>query len=244
VLRLAAVTAASTAAPVRPGTAPETAARAHARSGRRTVTLAAVYYLLASLALTLWLWRDPAWRTVAGNPNDADQLAWFFRYDATAVAHFHLPALVTTAMNAPQGVILMWNTPLLLPGGLLAPVPLVVALHPSGGSPAGFLRTTRFDSVADAHGFVVAYLATLPPRSPAWRGVDRRRNLAYISSEIKTLIHEQNIDPRRVYVIGFSYPVVPQGRARLRTQSSAAHSQEDLRFAPAMVGEVQREFKL
>ena len=123
-LRLAGVTAASTAAPVRPGTAPETAARAHARSGRRTVTLAAVYYLLASLALTLWLWRDPAWRTVAGNPNDADQLAWFFRYDATAIAHFHLPALVTTAMNAPQGVNLMWNTPMLLPGVLLAPVTL------------------------------------------------------------------------------------------------------------------------
>ncbi len=87
--------------------------------------LAAVYYLLAALAVTLWLWRDPASRTVAGNPNDADQMAWFFRYDATAIAHFHLPALVTTAMNAPQGVNLMWNTPLLLPGVLLAPVTLL-----------------------------------------------------------------------------------------------------------------------
>ena len=28
-----------------------------------------------------------------------------------------------------------------------------------------------------------------------------------------------------VYVIGFSYPVVPQGKARIRTQISAAHSQ-------------------
>ncbi|HEV2253531.1 MAG TPA: hypothetical protein VGS06_10085, partial [Streptosporangiaceae bacterium] len=92
--------------------------------GRRAVTLAGVYYLLAALALTLWLWRDPAWRTVAGNPNDADQMAWFFRYDATAIAHFHLPALVTTAMNAPQGVNVMWNTFMLLPGVLLAPVTL------------------------------------------------------------------------------------------------------------------------
>ena len=92
---------------------------------RRTVALAAVYYLLAALAVTLWLWRDPASRTVAGNPNDADQFAWFFRYDATAVAHLRLPALVTTAMNAPQGVNAMWNTFMMLPGVLLAPVTLL-----------------------------------------------------------------------------------------------------------------------
>ena len=87
--------------------------------------LAAVYYLLAALAITLWLWRDPASRTVAGNPNDTDQFAWFFRYDATAIAHLRLPALVTTAMNAPQGVNVMWNTFMLLPGVLLAPVTLL-----------------------------------------------------------------------------------------------------------------------
>ena len=34
-----------------------------------------------------------------------------------------------------------------------------------------------------------------------------------------------------VYVVAFSYPVVPQGRARIRTQMSAAHSREDLEFA-------------
>ena len=89
------------------------------------VALAAVYYLLAALAVTLWLWRDPASRTVAGNPNDSDQFTWFFRYDATAVVHGHLPALVTTAMNAPQGVNAMWNTFMLLPGVLLAPVTLL-----------------------------------------------------------------------------------------------------------------------
>jgi hypothetical protein len=99
--------------------------RARPLSGRRTVALAAVYYLLAALAVTLWLWRDPASRTVAGNPNDADQFAWFFRYDATAIAHARLPALVTTAMNAPHGVNVMWNTFMLLPGVLLAPVTLL-----------------------------------------------------------------------------------------------------------------------
>lgn len=44
-----------------------------------------------------------------------------------------------------------------------------------------------------------------------------------------------------VYVVGFSYPVVPKGRARIRTQISAAHSREDLQFAIEMFGEVKGE---
>ncbi|MBI1922809.1 glycine C-acetyltransferase [Candidatus Poribacteria bacterium] len=45
-----------------------------------------------------------------------------------------------------------------------------------------------------------------------------------------------------VYVIGFFYPVVPRGMARIRTQISAAHSKEDLDFAVAMFAEVKQEF--
>ncbi|WP_397381904.1 aminotransferase class I/II-fold pyridoxal phosphate-dependent enzyme, partial [Prosthecobacter sp.] len=42
---------------------------------------------------------------------------------------------------------------------------------------------------------------------------------------------------RGVYVIGFSYPVVPQGKARIRTQISAAHTRPDLDHAvQAFVG--------
>jgi hypothetical protein len=82
-------------------------------------------YLAAALAVTWRLWADPASRTVAGNPNDADFFAWILRHDATAVAHGRLPSLVTTAMNAPQGISLMWNNSLLLPGVLLTPVTLL-----------------------------------------------------------------------------------------------------------------------
>lgn len=45
-----------------------------------------------------------------------------------------------------------------------------------------------------------------------------------------------------VYVIGFFYPVVPEGTARIRTQISAAHSIEDLDFAVNMFAEVKGEF--
>lgn len=44
-----------------------------------------------------------------------------------------------------------------------------------------------------------------------------------------------------VYVIGFSYPVVPRGMARIRTQVSAAHSREDLAFALAKFSQVKAE---
>ncbi len=47
-----------------------------------------------------------------------------------------------------------------------------------------------------------------------------------------------------VYVIGFSFPVVPQGKARIRTQISAAHTREDLDFAIAKFGEVKTELSL
>jgi hypothetical protein len=104
---------------------PAAAERARPLAGRRTLPLAATYYLVGAVALTMWLWRDPASRIVAGNPYDADQFAWFFRYDASAVAHLRLPALITTAMNAPQGISLMWNTAMPLPGVLLAPLTLL-----------------------------------------------------------------------------------------------------------------------
>jgi len=44
-----------------------------------------------------------------------------------------------------------------------------------------------------------------------------------------------------VYVIGFSYPVVPKGKARIRTQISAAHSNEELEKAIAAFAKVKEE---
>ncbi|MCC7087449.1 MAG: glycine C-acetyltransferase [Pirellulales bacterium] len=49
---------------------------------------------------------------------------------------------------------------------------------------------------------------------------------------------------RGVYVVGFSYPVVPQGNARIRVQLSAAHSQTDLEFAIKQFVAVKQEARL
>jgi hypothetical protein len=106
--------------------APESDVTAHPTQGRRAAAaVVPLCYLLAAVLLTWRLWVDPASRIVAGNARDADLFAWFMRYAATAVQHGHLPALVTTGMNAPTGINMMWNTPVLLPAVLLAPVTLL-----------------------------------------------------------------------------------------------------------------------
>ncbi|HEX4060822.1 MAG TPA: hypothetical protein VHY58_07340 [Streptosporangiaceae bacterium] len=97
--------------------------------GRRTAHWVVLgCYLAAAVLLTWRLWADPAGRAqlLAGRVwHDVDLFAWFMRFDATAVAHGRLPALVTTALNAPQGINLMWNTSFLLPGAVLAPLTLL-----------------------------------------------------------------------------------------------------------------------
>jgi glycine C-acetyltransferase len=47
-----------------------------------------------------------------------------------------------------------------------------------------------------------------------------------------------------IYVIGFFYPVVPKGTARIRAQVSAAHSKGDLQTAIDAFGKVKEEFEL
>lgn len=54
----------------------------------------------------------------------------------------------------------------------------------------------------------------------------------------------QRMLDKGVYVVAFSYPVVPQGKARIRTQVSAAHSREDLNFAVGCFEAVKKEMNL
>jgi hypothetical protein len=82
-------------------------------------------YLAGAIYLTARIWVNPKGLSQTGDTEDVDQATWFIRYTATAVSHFRLPALETIAMNAPHGVNLMWNTSLLLPGIVVAPVTLI-----------------------------------------------------------------------------------------------------------------------
>src|SRR3984885_8272518 len=141
---------------------PAVAERVRPLAGRRTLLLAGAYYLVGAVALTMWLCRDAASRIVAANPYDAEQFAWFFRYDATAVAHLRLPALITTGMNAPQGISLMWNTAMPLPGVLLAPLTLLAGPQASlsvlmtlgfaGSAVSMFATARRLDASTAAAG--------------------------------------------------------------------------------------------
>lgn len=97
-------------------------ARAAAIAGPAAVLLG---YVLGAVALTWHLWASPARVAVSGNPWDADLFAWYLRYSATAIAHGHLPALITQRLNAPQGISLMWNTSILLAGIVLTPITLL-----------------------------------------------------------------------------------------------------------------------
>ena len=100
---------------------------ARSRERARTLTpwLIACCYLLGAVAVTWRLWADPAARAQVGDAQDVNLFAWFMRYEAMAIAHGRLPALTTAALNPPHGISLMWNTSLLLPGVLLAPVTML-----------------------------------------------------------------------------------------------------------------------
>ena len=103
----------------------QTAGRPRPRTTPWTPWLVLGLYLLGAFTVTWRLWADPASRMQFGGFADIDLFSWFIRYSAESAVHGSLPALVTTAMNAPQGINLMWNTSLLLPGVLLSPVTLL-----------------------------------------------------------------------------------------------------------------------
>jgi len=96
------------------------------------------------------------------------------------------------------------------------------------------LRRTLFDNTAHFRlamtslGFTI--IEGMHPIVPIMIG-DERRTLELASAA----------NERGVFVVGFSYPVVPRGEARIRVQLSAAHTGDQLDRAIAVFGEAGRE---
>ncbi|MDA2979079.1 MAG: glycine C-acetyltransferase [Actinomycetota bacterium] len=90
-------------------------------------------------------------------------------------------------------------------------------------------NATRFRTGMEANGFTLA--GADHPIIPVMLGD------AKVASEMAEALLKEG-----VYVIGFSFPVVPKGQARIRTQMSAAHTAEHVDFAIDAFVRVGREF--
>ena len=99
----------------------------------------------------------------------------------------------------------------------------------------GRLATSIAEIVAT--GANVAFVGYYELPDGAEFGFDRcGEELVTLATRMADLLLEKGL-----YVIGFSYPVVPMGKARIRTQMSAAHSREDLEKALQAFKEAKEE---
>ncbi|XP_058458665.1 2-amino-3-ketobutyrate coenzyme A ligase, mitochondrial isoform X2 [Malaya genurostris] len=92
-------------------------------------------------------------------------------------------------------------------------------------------NTRRFREAMTKAGFTISGMDH--PISPVMLG-DARLASEFADEMLK----------RGIYVIGFSYPVVPKGKARIRVQLSAAHTDEEIDQAIAAFIEVGKQLKV
>ena len=65
-----------------------------------------------------------------------------------------------------------------------------------------------------------------------------------LGDELKTVEMARAINERGIFVVGFTYPVVPRGEARIRVQISAAHTREQLDRAISVFREVGKSLEV
>jgi polyhydroxybutyrate depolymerase len=83
--------------------------------------------------------------------------------------------------------------------GLSRKVPLVVAFYGATGTPQAMEGLTKFEELARTYGFVVAYPGS--QTNPPWHGPD---DVQYMNALIARVRASENIDPKRIYLTGFS----------------------------------------
>src|SRR5512133_4356530 len=86
------------------------------------------------------------------------------------------------------------------------PTPLVISIHSLAAWPAQMAQTSRWNDLADEQGFLVVYpMGTGFPLT--WRASDApglAQEVAFISGLIDHLEGEYHLDPKRIYVNGYS----------------------------------------
>ncbi len=87
------------------------------------------------------------------------------------------------------------------------PTPLVISMHGAAVWPAHQMNLTRWNQLAEEHGFIVVYPAGTGVGPRIWhvnRGAGLMRDVRFISELIDTLKVIYNVDPARIYANGFS----------------------------------------
>lgn len=97
------------------------------------------------------------------------------------------------------------------------PLPLVIALHGSGGTGAGMASTTGFDAMADKYGFIAAYPDGIVGKNHGWNALfgkpipgghgaqtDDVDDVGFIRILLDRLHQSYRTDPARVFVCGQS----------------------------------------
>ena len=89
-------------------------------------------------------------------------------------------------------------------------------------------NTAYFRSEMEALGFDI-----LPGKTPIMP--------IMLRDELKTVELARAVNERGIFVVGFTFPVVPRGQARIRVQLSASHTREQLDRAISVFGEAGKE---
>lgn len=91
------------------------------------------------------------------------------------------------------------------------PLPLVIALHPSGGGASGMARITGFDTIAEREGFIVMYPEgpfgywDYGYGTPQWQYIDDALDdPGFLDRLIDATLENLNVDESRLYVAGYS----------------------------------------
>jgi len=145
-------------------------------------------------------------------------------------------------------------------GGFTAARREIVALLRQRSRPYLFSNTVAPPVVAGARKAIELVTAEPGLRERLWRNTARfRQGLERLGLEllpgehpiVPVMLHDAALAgrfaeamlARGIYVVAFSFPVVPEGRARIRTQMSAALSDEDIDVAVEAFGQVRAEFR-